>query len=842
MLFNTVSIEQNSTLWMGNTYGYYHVDPNTSQVEQFHIPDATPTKPDAEGIFSSYLQGDTILWLGGWGTGLIRHDLRRGTATRYFYTDPSKEMNAVYSIIRADIHGQSHWLWVGSLKGLMAFDTDTRRFTPYHTQDIFNYKGVTGAVFSFFEDADQALWIGSGDGLFRYDPRKQGVDKIDLNPFELCFPVDNIAFENIQPGTEQIWFTIPYCGWHKYNLKTKEIEALPESLQRELKDAGIFDIYIDRKDRLWIGTNEKGLLVFDLKRNQFTPFSRKYFNENGKWVSEIFESAAGQIWVGTFDGLFRFDDVLQQFVDIEPIRSLIRSKSIAPSIYSLAQDQKGNIWATTYFDDDRSSSLICYNVADDIATHYDRYVTPDFNSIHEFRDVVCTRDGTLFLTTDRGLFAIANGEINHLKDFPEFETNLGTSVYSLAVDGNDEVWVSTAYGVARFNADNNTIFTYDYTTSLLGPGRIPGIWYDRISNKVFVAQKGSIDVISPSLPATHSVRLHCLGIFINQVEVDTLRQRLRSLKYDQNDLEINLALPAYSNAKNNLFRYILEGYQNEWTTSGSGKIIYNNLPPGTYSFRAVGITSEGQLSNNSITIPFHIHPPFWKTLWFQLALLAIVSGLILSFFLFRDRQRRQLQQVKYAIARDLHDDMGSNLSTIKLLSEFELMKNPESDQKTLRTILDKTNLVMENMYEIIWNINPSKNQGIDMAEKIKSYIIQTLEPLDMAIHFDIGNESHLKAWRLTTEHRRHIFLIFKEAVNNIAKYSTANKVDFAIHAERKQLVLSIRDNGIGFEPSAIQPGNGLLNMNTRALALKGELVIDTKPGEGTCVKLILPHT
>ena len=214
----------------------------------------------------------------------------------------------------------------------------------------------------------------------------------------------------------------------------------------------------------------------------------------------------------------------------------------------------------------------------------------------------------------------------------------------------------------------------------------------------------------------------------------------------------------------------------------------------------------------------------------------------MTFFFYRDRHRKRLVEMRDAIARDLHDDMGSNLSTIKLLSEFELMKNPAVDQKTIKTILEKTNLVMDNMYEIIWNINPSKGQGTGIAGKIKSYMIQALEPLDVAIHFDIPDDADAKSWRLTMEQRRHIFLIFKEAVNNIAKYSTANKVDFAIHAERKQLVLSIRDNGIGFEPSAIQPGNGLLNMKTRALALKGELMIDAKPGEGTCVKLILPYT
>ena len=177
-------------------------------------------------------------------------------------------------------------------------------------------------------------------------------------------------------------------------------------------------------------------------------------------------------------------------MEVGPVRNLINARSITASIFILSEDQRGNIWGTRHFDDTRSSSLFYFEVAANVVTHYDRYITPDLRSIHEFRDVACTKDGTLMLSTDRGLFAIAEGDINNLKNFPELNTNLGTSLYSLAVDGDDGVWVSTPFGVASFNLANNTIFTYDFTNSLLGPGRNPDIWYDSISDRVYVAQKG----------------------------------------------------------------------------------------------------------------------------------------------------------------------------------------------------------------------------------------------------------------------------------------------------------------------------------------------------------------
>jgi ligand-binding sensor domain-containing protein len=136
--FNTLTLQQDTAIWLGNSFGYYRLNPKTGTMVEYPFEKLSRGQENASGIFNSFLQGDSILWLGGWGTGLIRHDVRRGTASRFFYADPLKEMNIVYSVVQAEIQGQSHWLWVGTFKGLMAFDTRTGTFTSYHSQDAFN--------------------------------------------------------------------------------------------------------------------------------------------------------------------------------------------------------------------------------------------------------------------------------------------------------------------------------------------------------------------------------------------------------------------------------------------------------------------------------------------------------------------------------------------------------------------------------------------------------------------------------------------------------------------------------------------------------------------------------
>ncbi len=188
-----------------------------------------------------------------------------------------------------------------------------------------------------------------------------------------------------------------------------------------------------------------------------------------------------------------------------------------------------------------------------------------------------------------------------------------------------------------------------------------------------------------------------------------------------------------------------------------------------------------------------------------------------------------------AIARDLHDDIGSNLSNIKLISEMASLKTDTLDKSTYLKISEKTSQVMEYMSDIVWSINPKNDEMTNIIPWIQKYAIQTLEPLDINLKFELEDlPNHLE---LDLEKRRNLFLICKEAFNNISKYSQANNVLFKVQYNQKQIHITIQDDGKGFDLQANTFGNGLQNMKDRAKQLGGELLISSTMDHGTKIDL-----
>jgi signal transduction histidine kinase len=180
--------------------------------------------------------------------------------------------------------------------------------------------------------------------------------------------------------------------------------------------------------------------------------------------------------------------------------------------------------------------------------------------------------------------------------------------------------------------------------------------------------------------------------------------------------------------------------------------------------------------------------------------------------------------------------MGSTLSHIKMMSEREAMRKEANH--SFQTIADKTAEVMNNMTEIIWSINPKNDSLKNIIGKIQEFAIDTLEPLGIEISFDIDDvPTNIK---LNPEDRRHFYLIFKEAINNTAKYSQAKNVHFSFKSIKGKMLTKFADDGLGFDPLLINRGNGLKNMANRAKLLHGQYEIITN-NDGTSISLTLKN-
>jgi len=289
------------------------------------------------------------------------------------------------------------------------------------------------------------------------------------------------------------------------------------------------------------------------------------------------------------------------------------------------------------------------------------------------------------------------------------------------------------------------------------------------------------------------------------------------------------------------YYYRLKGASDQWVRADRPYFAsYASLSPGTYVFEVKCINADGIPSVHTTSLNINIAKPYWQTWWF-IALIIVVAFIpVYIIYSLRLKRFEAVQKIREKVARDLHDDVGSTLTSINILSEFSKSKvDAESEVKNyLDRISNTSSQMMDAMDDIVWNIKPSNDTMEKIEARMREYAAAVFEPKDIAYRF-VDNDK-VKNISLNMDVRRSLFLIFKETLNNIAKYANANLVTIEFELKNNQLMMRITDDGIGFDETQVVYGNGIENMQKRAKGFKGSYEIKSYPGKGTHVLLVIP--
>jgi len=206
------------------------------------------------------------------------------------------------------------------------------------------------------------------------------------------------------------------------------------------------------------------------------------------------------------------------------------------------------------------------------------------------------------------------------------------------------------------------------------------------------------------------------------------------------------------------------------------------------------------------------------------------------------RQMQISDRIRSQIARDLHDDLGATLSGVAMLSQAA-KRQVDENHVQLRELLDLISVnsqrTVTTIRDIIWTTRPMNDSIESIVTKMKIFTSEMLEPKDIVSDFCVSDS--LKGYKLPSNQQYNFYLIFKEAINNIAKYAQAKRVEIQVFQENKRLHLIIKDDGVGFDKDAVRgSGNGLFNMEKRVEELDGQLTIHSAVSEGTFIELTLP--
>jgi signal transduction histidine kinase len=315
---------------------------------------------------------------------------------------------------------------------------------------------------------------------------------------------------------------------------------------------------------------------------------------------------------------------------------------------------------------------------------------------------------------------------------------------------------------------------------------------------------------------------------------------------DQRNLRLDFTSPVFGAGERLRYQYKLEGADQDWSAPTEQQTVnYANLAPGRYQFMVRAISVNGAMSAQPATLSFTILRPAWQRWWFIASALTLFGLLAAELYRYRVARLVELERMRTRIATDLHDDIGAGLSRVAILSEVvKRQVGPTAEESTplLTEIADSARTLVESMREIVWAIDPRRDELSNLISRVRQYASVVLDA--QGIIWDFQTPPELEQIKLDPEQRRHLFLIMKEAINNIARHAGCRNVHLSLALTRRQLWGEIRDDGCGFAPARLEPGaaggNGLKNLRWRAAQLGGQVEIETAPGAGVCLKLRIP--
>lgn len=293
-----------------------------------------------------------------------------------------------------------------------------------------------------------------------------------------------------------------------------------------------------------------------------------------------------------------------------------------------------------------------------------------------------------------------------------------------------------------------------------------------------------------------------------------------------------------------IFQYQLD--QQPVTEIGSQReVVLAGLRPGARRLAVTAALPGGQWSRPAI-IDFRVRPYFWQAWWFYLGLVLLTVAAMYGLHRLRIRRVVELERIRTRIASDLHDDLGSSLSRISILSEVAKRGSGETAGHALDTIGNTARELIDQTSDIVWSIDPRRDDLQSVITRVQSFAADVLGSRGVTMTFEVPE--HAESVRLLPDRRRALYLLAKEALHNIAKHANAHAVRVSLAIDARSARLAIHDDGVGFDQAAPAPagasmnrgGHGIESMKTRAQALGGRCEISSQRGAGTTVRVDLP--
>jgi ligand-binding sensor domain-containing protein/two-component sensor histidine kinase len=715
------------------------------------------------------------------------------------------------------------------------FDEEKHRFTRFYDPKSITYGIRVNQVYQLFLDRDKNIWVASDNGLYIISILKNDIRNGSTPYFkgaDVLF-VKKMSNHRFLMGS---WGErIKVLSYDKNLIIRPDDELLKAVYKNEPTDENYRLVWsaeeIPEKNEIWFGCQTGRIIRYNTQKKQSEFFLHPIFREST--IRSIVKDSDNNLWFGLQNGLLIKYSKDKKYSVAANFDHVVVSKILI--------DKYQNLWIATlgkglfYFDPKKEKIIRNYKAAlngNELSTSHIKDFTPLNDSIMA---IACSANLDLL-----------NIKTHKIKQLTAYDGLPQQTITSLQVDAQGFLWMSTIGGICRFDPITKLFRMYDQKDGLRSTSNLSNLMENSASLEdgylIFTGPKNFM-IFKPTHLNTYTRPKNPLitefKLFNTFLSVDSIK-RLGgiNLAHNKNSISISFASLNYLQSNKVKYFYKLFGANDNWAKAENGvSAAYASLAPGGYTFMVRAQNSDGIFSPITM-LEINISPAFWQTWWFILVVIAI--AFLPVYFIYKLRLRRliEVQKIREKVARDLHDDMGSTLTSINILSEMakgKVINEPETVKDYLRRISKNSSQMMEAMDDIVWSINPMNDSMLRITARMREFATGVLEARDIDFTFRV--DEVVQDLKLDMEARRDLFLLFKEAVNNLAKYAQCKNAVIDLSIQKDKLLMLIKDDGVGFDVLHADEGNGLLNMKKRAQSLNGTLLIESKPGAGTKVLL-----
>jgi signal transduction histidine kinase/ligand-binding sensor domain-containing protein len=736
--------------------------------------------------------------------------------------------------------------WTSHLTGLRCLRSGQMLSFP------IGQKPEQSGIRTMFEDREGNVWIGTDrEGLYRLRPRRirawtmrDGLPHNKIKP--VCVGADGSVWVGTENGLARI--------------RNQRVDPFPNS--EPGREYYISSLCAELSGAIWVGKPDFGLFRFDGQKS----FQKiRILGDERSFVNSLYEDGAGKLCVGINHGVSVYQDGRWS--------RLVDRSVVGESVDAMLRDSSGTLWLGTQGNGVKKlagAELTSLTTTDGLSD--DRV-----SAFHE------DRDGVMWIGTQNGLSRFKNGRLVSFGLKEGLEESL---INQILEDDFGNLWLSGHHGLHRVSraqldawAEGSPsqvqCFSYGESDGMAnaetqGQFQPAGcktadghLWFPTIKGVVevnpriliesevqpqVVIQQVTADnhvIFGEGAPARKRTGESNSETASKGNDVQTTRRQLPAGRGQL--LQIRYAATSLSAPEKVRFKYKLEPRDQQWVDAGSQRSVhFQDLLPGTYTFRLMARDRHGLWSEPGETFAFYLPPTFRQTAWFSILLVSAGLTVVVGLIVWRLRWQRKVLFAQHSaalagerarIARDLHDELGSRLTALAMRTELAGRDLNGKAPKNWSALADESRALAERMRDVIWTVDPECDSVEALATRLAADAEEFLGGAGLRLRLDLPEA--LPNIELSADARHQLSMVSKEALHNVIKHARASEVRLGLDLCKGQLHLRISDNGIGFSQGCAH-GHGLANMRERISALDGRFEIDSAPGKGVTIKAAVP--